>query len=145
MVTSQLKYQKNGHQQQIAWQAPEIHRLVTWCLCDKWSWLEIAKHLPTQCRTNNDCYDKWHNLLTEFSNNLDALKAKYLVAHDEDFDKLDHDDDDNTSSPSSSPTFTTTTVISILDEEEETEENDDDDDIMIFSCIPIQKLKKLLL
>ncbi|KAL6048356.1 hypothetical protein QOT17_021111, partial [Balamuthia mandrillaris] len=98
----------------------------------------IAKHLPTQRQTNNDCYDKWRNLLTEFSNNLDALKAKYLVAHDEDFDKSDDDDDnDNTSSPSSSPTFTTTTVISILDEEEETEENDDeddDDDIMIISC-----------
>ncbi|KAL6048413.1 hypothetical protein QOT17_021047 [Balamuthia mandrillaris] len=135
LLCSRLKYRKNGHQQQIAWQAPEIRRLVTWRLRDEWSWLEIAKHLPTQRRTNNDCYDKWHNLLTEFSNNLDALKAKYLVAHDEDFDKSDDDDNDNTSSPSSSPTSTTTTVISILDEEEETEENDDDDDdIMIISC-----------
>ncbi|KAL6077717.1 hypothetical protein QOT17_002190 [Balamuthia mandrillaris] len=71
----------------------------------------------------------------EFFNNLDALKAKYLVAHDEDFDKSDDDDNDNTSFPSS-PTSTTTTVISILDEKEETEENDDDndDDIMIISC-----------
>ncbi|KAL6045435.1 hypothetical protein QOT17_022787 [Balamuthia mandrillaris] len=80
----------------------------------------------------------------EFSNNLDALKAKYLVAHDEDFDKSDDDDDnDNTSSPSSSPTSTTTTVISILDEEEETEENDDDDDdddIMIISYLEFYRM-----
>ncbi|KAL6077808.1 hypothetical protein QOT17_000890 [Balamuthia mandrillaris] len=133
LLSSQLKYWKNGHQQRITWQAPEIRRLVTWCLCDEWSWLEFAKHLPTQHRTNNDCYDKWRNLLTEFSNNLDTLKAKYLVAHDEDFDKSDDDDNNNTFSPSSSPTSTTTIVISILDEEEETEENDDDD-IMIISC-----------
>ncbi|KAL6040040.1 hypothetical protein QOT17_025546, partial [Balamuthia mandrillaris] len=130
---------KNGHQQQITWQAPEIRRLVTWRLRDEWSWLKIAKHLPTQHRTNNDCYDKWCNLLTEFSNNLDALKAKYLVAHDEDFDKSDDDDNDNTSSPSSSPTSTTTTVISILDEEEETEENDDDD-IMIISYLEFYRM-----
>ncbi|KAL6045750.1 hypothetical protein QOT17_022601 [Balamuthia mandrillaris] len=114
-------------------QTPEIRRLVTWCLRDGWSWLEIAKHLPTQRRTNNDCYDKWRNLLTEFSNNLDALKDKYLVVHDEDFDKPD---DDHASLPSSPTSTTTTTVIFILDEEEETKENDDDDDddIMIISC-----------
>ncbi|KAL6040131.1 X-linked retinitis pigmentosa GTPase regulator, partial [Balamuthia mandrillaris] len=144
LLSNRLKYQKNGHRQRIAWQAPEIRRLVTWRLRNGWSWLEIAKHLPTQRRTNNDCYDKWRNLLTEFSNNLDALKAKYLVAHDEDFDKSDDDDDnDNTSSPSSSPTFTTTTVISILDEEEETEENDDeddDDDIMIISYLEFYRM-----
>ncbi|KAL6054267.1 hypothetical protein QOT17_017462 [Balamuthia mandrillaris] len=69
----------------------------------------------------------------EFFNNLDALKAKYLVAHDKDFDKSDDNDNDNTSSPSSSPISTITTVISILDEEKETKENDDDDDdIMII-------------
>ncbi|KAL6072667.1 hypothetical protein QOT17_005494 [Balamuthia mandrillaris] len=140
LLCSRLKYRKNGHRQRIAWQAPEIRRLVTWRLRDEWSWLEIAKHLPTQRRTNNDCYDKWRNLLTEFSNNLDALKAKYLVAHDEDFDKSDNDDNDNTSSPSSSPTSTTTTVISILDEEEETEENDDDDDIMIISYLEFYRM-----
>ncbi|KAL6070904.1 hypothetical protein QOT17_006657 [Balamuthia mandrillaris] len=121
-------YPKNGHLQRIAWQTPEIRRLVTWRLRDGWSWLEIAKHLPTQHRTN---YDKWHNLLTEFSNNLDALKDKYLVAHDGDFDKLD---DNHASLPSSPTSTTTTTVISILDEEKETENDDDDeDDIMIIS------------
>ncbi|KAL6078946.1 hypothetical protein QOT17_001099, partial [Balamuthia mandrillaris] len=133
MLSNRLKYQKNGHRQRIAWQTPEIRRLVTWRLRDGWSWLEIAKHLPTQRRTNNDCYDKWRNLLTEFFNNLDALKDKYLVAHDEDFDTPD---DNHASLPSSPTSTTTTTVISILDEEEETKENDDDDDdddIMIIS------------
>ncbi|KAL6049066.1 hypothetical protein QOT17_020685, partial [Balamuthia mandrillaris] len=119
MLSNRLKYQKNGHRQRIAWQTPEIRRLVTWRLRDGWSWLEIAKHLPTQRRTNNDCYDKWRNLLTEFFNNLDALKDKYLVAHDEDFDTPD---DNHASLPSSPTSTTTTTVISILDEEEETKE-----------------------
>ncbi|KAL6046862.1 Chromobox protein 5 [Balamuthia mandrillaris] len=139
MLSNRLKYQKNGHRQRIAWQTPEIRRLVTWRLRDGWSWLEIAKHLPTQRRTNNDCYDKWHNLLTEFFNNLDALKDKYLVAHDEDFDTPD---DNHASLPSSPTSTTTTTVISILDEEEETKENDDDDDddIMIISNLEFYRM-----
>ncbi|KAL6079469.1 Acid phosphatase, prostate [Balamuthia mandrillaris] len=140
MLSNRLKYQKNGHRQRIAWQTPEIRRLVTWHLRDGWSWLEIAKHLPTQRRTNNDCYDKWRNLLTEFFNNLDALKDKYLVAHDEDFDTPD---DNHASLPSSPTSTTTTTVISILDEEEETKENDDDDDdddIMIISNLEFYRM-----
>ncbi|KAL6069449.1 hypothetical protein QOT17_007473 [Balamuthia mandrillaris] len=89
-------------------------------------------------------HQKSVDLSLEFSNNLGALKAKYLVAHDEDFDKSDDDDDnDNTCFPSSSPTSTTTTVISILDEEEETKENDDDDDdddIMIISYLEFYRM-----
>ncbi|KAL6056024.1 hypothetical protein QOT17_016343 [Balamuthia mandrillaris] len=117
----QLKYQKNGHRQRIAWQVPEIRRLVTW---------HIAQNLPTQRRTNNDCYDKWRNLLAEFCNNHDAIKAKYMVAHDDDFDKPDEDSSSSSASP--------TTILSFSDEEEE----DNNDDAWWRSLLQREKIGK---